>query len=100
MINDNLVRQTIRDIDKLTKMLRESYVYEDENEVYNDEVYQEEPVYDEVNVDDKLSQIRSLALSGIQEYAENVDDPNYEVFKKIWMLCDKATSNKEQKNEQ
>lgn len=100
MINDSLVRQTIRDIDKLTKMLRESYVYEDENEVYNDEVYQEEPVYDEVNVDDKLSQIRSLALSGIQEYAENVDDSNYEVFKKIWMLCDKATSNKEQKNEQ
>ena len=98
MINDSLVRQTIRDIDKLTKILRESYVYEDDD-VYDDSSYDEELDNEIPQVNDKLGEIRQLALSGIQEYAQNVDDPNYEVFKKIWMLCDKACSNKDKVSE-
>ena len=45
---------------------------------------------------DKVNQIRMIALDGIQEYAENVDDPNYEFFKKIWLMCDKVCSEKEE----
>ena len=56
MISDSLVRQTIRDIDKLTKMLRESYVYEDENE----DIVNEEKVIDEVVSDNIKSDTEQI----------------------------------------
>ena len=101
------------------RLLREGYL--DGNSSMNDEyVENDEPMYgdemmsrqqpqmrggdednDEVNMadgdtSDKINQIRMLALDGIQEYAENVDDPNYEFFKKIWLMCDKVCSEKEE----
>ena len=48
----------------------------------------------EKTVDEKINQIRSLALEGIQEFAEQVDSEEYQIFKNIWMTCDKFYSNK------
>ena len=46
--------------------------------------------------DDKISQIREIALQGLQEYAEDVDSPLYEFYKKVWLMCDKAVSEKKE----
>lgn len=46
--------------------------------------------------DDKISQIREIALSGLQEYAEDVDSPLYQFYKKVWLMCDKAVSDTEE----
>lgn len=42
-----------------------------------------------------VDQIRQVALSGIQQFAQNVDSPEYEFFKKVWLMCDKLMSDKE-----
>lgn len=39
--------------------------------------------------DDLVNKIRKMALSGMSELAENTDNPNYEILKKIWQFCDK-----------
>ena len=45
--------------------------------------------------EDKVNQIRALALEGIQDFAEQVDSEEYQFYKKVWMLCDKMCSEKE-----
>ena len=43
-----------------------------------------------VDVADDINQIRELALNGIQEYSNDVESEEYNIFKKrIWMECDK-----------
>ena len=39
--------------------------------------------------DDLVDKIRKMALSGMSDLAENTDNPNYEILKKIWQFCDK-----------
>ena len=36
-----------------------------------------------------------VALDGIQEYADDVDSEEYDFFKKIWLMCDKVCSEKD-----
>lgn len=64
----------------------------------DDESYPEE--YNEtengdVKNDSKVIQIRKIAIQGLQEYSHDVDSENYQFFKKIWLMCDKAVSSKE-----
>lgn len=90
----------LNDIDKYSKILKESYVFDDKDdydeyddtESYDDE---EQPLSQVNNISEKISQIRTLALDGIQEYAKDVDSKEYDFFKKIWLMCDKVTSEKE-----
>lgn len=96
--------ETVKDIERLSKLLKESYVFDDEDmdtddigEIqYNeDEMIEDEPIKEKCcGADDKINQIRSLALEGIQEFAEQVDSEEYQIFKNIWMSCDKFYSNK------
>jgi hypothetical protein len=63
------------------------------NEVPNDEVApQEENI---ASNDERIAQIREIALGGLQDYAHDVDGEEYQFFKKIWLMCDKAVSEKE-----
>lgn len=41
-----------------------------------------------------LKQIRILSLKGITQLAENPEDPNYDILKKIWVIVDKNTVEK------
>ncbi len=76
-----------------------------ENDNYNmDESEDEEvpmdnaPQVEENNgnsgVEDILKQIRILSLKGITQLAENPEDPNYDILKKIWVIVDKNTVEK------
>jgi hypothetical protein len=42
--------------------------------------------------DERISQIREIALDGLQEYCEDVDSEMYQFYKKVWLMCDKAVS--------
>ena len=54
----------------------------------------EEPLDGQLSGDEKISQIREIALQGLQEYANDVDTEAYQLYKKIWLMCDKAFSEK------
>ncbi len=92
------LQETVRDIERLSKLLKESYVFDEEDaemeEMPQDDMIDDEPMESPCCADDKINQIRSLALEGIQEFAEQVDSEEYQIFKNIWMSCDKFYSNK------
>ena len=50
--------------------------------------------------DERIAQIREVALGGLQDYAHDVDGEEYQFFKKIWLMCDKAVSEKYSVGEQ
>jgi hypothetical protein len=94
-------KKTVKDIERLSKILQESYVFDDEDMEIDETPYadeedmvEDEPTQNTPKGDDKINQIRSIALSGIQEFAEHVDSDEYQIFKNIWMSCDKFYSNK------
>jgi hypothetical protein len=45
--------------------------------------------------DERIAQIREIALDGLQDYAQDVDCEAYQFYKKIWLMCDKAVSEKD-----
>lgn len=45
--------------------------------------------------DERIAQIREIALEGLQDYAQDVDCEAYQFYKKIWLMCDKAVSEKD-----
>lgn len=92
MLKDMNIKETINEIENLSKLLRESYVFDDNDSDFSyeeDEQVIDEPIKDEVKSCDNISQIRSLALNGIQDFAENVESEEYQFYKKVWLLCDK-----------
>lgn len=98
------IEKTVNDIERLSKLLKESYVFDDadvemEDMTQYDETIDEEPMEEPCCADEKINQIRSLALEGIQEFAEQVDSEEYQIFKNIWMSCDKFYSNKNKEKE-
>lgn len=69
--------------------------YETQNDMNHDIPNEEIPKDDNEiqcqnnNCDDLVNKIRKMALSGMSELAEDTDNPNYEILKKIWQFCDK-----------
>jgi len=45
--------------------------------------------------DERIAHIREIALDGLQDYAQDVDSEAYQFYKKIWLMCDKAVSEKD-----
>lgn len=95
------IRSFMNKIDETAKMLKEAYVYEDDMEMGDEEtvVDGEEPIDGELCSEDKgkeyVDAIRKSALQGIQVFADDVDCPSYQFFKKVFMLADKVLSEKE-----
>lgn len=44
---------------------------------------------------DGILKIRDIALEGLQNHSSDVDGEKYQFYKKIWLMCDKALSEKE-----
>ena len=98
-----------RQIDNYKRMLNEAYTLNDD--IASDEVdptagdVEALPSEDDTNEDDSLNgeadieniinNIRELTLQGIQAYAQDVQNPRYDLLKKIWLLCDKRLSEEE-----
>jgi hypothetical protein len=47
------------------------------------------------DVQQYVDQIRQISLTGIQQFAQDVDSQEYDFFKKVWLMCDKLMSEKE-----
>lgn len=82
--------------EKFMKIIKESYIMDSEDmgdfseeEVADEQEFQEEDGADDI---DKINQIRSMALEGIQAYANDVNSEFYQFYKKVWMMCDKICS--------
>jgi hypothetical protein len=67
-------------------------VPEQEVETVGEEIPQEGNI---AKKDERITKIREIALQGLQDYAHNVDTEQYQFYKKIWLMCDKAVSEKE-----
>lgn len=94
------MRELIDEVNRLSQILKESYIFDGEEEMPVEEpMMGDEMMADEElpisQTEDKVNQIRTLALDGIQEYAEQVDSEEYQFFKKVWMMCDKVCSEKD-----
>jgi hypothetical protein len=91
------VHEVLTEMVALSQTLSEGYIFDDKNE---DEMGIDPSLEDDLSMgqtEDKVNQIRELALSGIQEYAQDVDSKEYDFFKKVWLMCDKVCSEKEEK---
>ena len=96
--------KTMRELNSLSKILKEAYVFDEaDNEMPREgmqgeedgEMYDNEEMESEMqdgHTNDIIDKIRMLALDGIQKYSEDVDNEWYITFKKIWMMCDKCLS--------
>lgn len=89
------IREFIKKIDETSSLLKEAYVYEDdmESDGIDGEVIEDETPMN--NGKEHVDAIRQAALKGIQAFAEDVDSPSYQFFKKVFMLADKVLSEKE-----
>lgn len=93
---DRLVNDTLKELDEYTKLINESYVFNDDEEPMEDEEMLDDEYTEETcHSTEEINQIRMLALDGIQEYADDVDSEEYDFFKKIWLMCDKVCSEKD-----
>lgn len=95
------------DYNKLVKTLKESYVFDDEavsdvptendipseTEPMDNTEMAQEPTQDDASMD-RVAQIRKVAIDGIQEYADDINNPLYEFYKKIFNECDKVMTDK------
>lgn len=61
----------------------------------------EEPVEEpqEMGADKLLADIRKMSINGLAKLADNPDDPNYEMLKKIFLMLDKAVTEKQEQRE-
>lgn len=94
------MKRLTEDIEKCFNILKESYVFNDmEDEEYNVEAELPNEEGQTMTSDDRINQIRTIALEGIQEFAQDVTNPQYEFYKKVWTMCDKViTDNSKQQD--
>lgn len=111
----NSIKEAIYNLDRVERMLREDLGYgepmgyddmaqggEDIRHYRGNEGEQMNMPQEEQNTDmnlsksdERIAQIREIALDGLQDYAEDVDCEAYQFYKKIWLMCDKAVSEKD-----
>lgn len=107
----DFITRTLRSLNESSKILKEAFDFDDrDGELYQDEEMEPQDEYDNVEnghddkgmngedlsqQDDRIARIREVALEGLQEYAEDVDSELYQFYKKIWLMCDKAVSEKD-----
>lgn len=78
----------------------------DEMDMFDDEQIEEpmdepisKPEDSEMGADELINDIRKKALKAMANLADTPEDPNYEVLKKIFMMLDKAVSEKQEQRE-
>lgn len=101
----SFIERTLRELKKSTEILKEAYDFDqrDEELEQDSEINPEDEYIDGKEMDgqdlsqqdDRIARIREVALEGLQEYADKVDSEIYQFYKKIWLMCDKAVSEKD-----
>lgn len=103
---------TIKEISsKMPKSINEAInfnddmAYEDNDmEMVGDESMEEPmeaPIEEpqEAGAEKLLADIRKMSINGLAKLADNPDDPNYEMLKKIFLMLDKAVTEKQEQRE-
>ena len=81
--------------DDVTSDEVDSTVGEVEPSPSEDVANEDNPLNGEIDIENIINNIRELTLQGIQAYAQDVQNPRYELLKKIWILCDKCLTEEE-----
>lgn len=92
--------KTLKELEQYTNLIKESYVFDEEDMDMPIDGGEQPMMDDEMPMADateKINQIRSMALEGIEMFKDDVDSEEYDFFKKIWLMCDKVCSQKENK---
>ena len=112
------VRDIINDINRTIRFMNEAYMMDDEDAISPEAVepemedvpqeempmrqQQQQPQQQgEENTtnlaakDERIIQMRELALQGLQDFADDVENPFYDFYKKVWLETDKMCSHKE-----
>ena len=66
------------------------------------DLHKEEPMEtpsEDMGADALLSDIRKKAINGMAKLADTPEDPNYEMLKKIFLMLDKAVTEKQEQRE-
>jgi hypothetical protein len=110
----NTMRNNITQIKKFSSRMpktineainfNDDMAYEGEDMEMMDEPMEEpmeEPVEEpqEMGAEKLLADIRKMSINGLAKLADNPDDPNYEMLKKIFLMLDKAVSEKQEQRE-
>ncbi len=104
------LKEDIKDIKRFTsvmpKTLNESLGFNEDVEMDEpiEEPEPEMPAHEEpeeeaptgMDVKAFIDDIRKKSLKGMAQLADNPDDPNYDILKKIWQICDKAYNDQKQ----
>ena len=86
----------------------EDMAYGDEDMDMMDDESMEEPMEEPMDApveeqgagaEKLLADIRKMSINGLAKLADNPDDPNYEMLKKIFLMLDKAVSEKQEQRE-
>lgn len=87
----------------------EDMAYGDEDMDMMDDEPMEEPVEEPMDApveepqgagaEKLLADIRKMSINGLAKLADNPDDPNYEMLKKIFLMLDKAVAEKQEQRE-
>ena len=109
----NNARHILNELRNYRKAVKESYLSEElptNDEDFENQVPHEEDEHEMMNNDEEhsaidmddnevVNNIRKLSLKGIQKYSEEVSNPLYEFYKKIWAECDKLITDAVKKQE-
>lgn len=102
MKKNNSVRETINEMRKISRLMREGYLY-DEEMPQDEAPMGEEPMEEDPRgeggmstsqqisqFDERIAKIREICLDGLKEYAEDVNSAQYGFFKKTFLEADKV----------
>jgi hypothetical protein len=102
--NNNYYEDILAEINKTFDLFTEAYSFADDSNAKQAErniAHSKSPLefalkdknnYSNYNVQEAsnlISQIRKLALQGISKLSDATNMPEYDIFKKIWTLCEK-----------
>lgn len=97
-MSTNILIEAQDHLNMANRILKEDYGigYDEMEQEVPQEQYEEEPHEENIaRGDERISRIREVALEGLQDYAHDVDSEQYQFYKKIWLMCDKAVSEKD-----
>ena len=87
----------------------DNMAYENDDMDMMDDEPMEEPIEEpmespveepqDMGADKLLADIRKMSINGLAKLADNPDDPNYEMLKKIFLMLDKAVTEKQEQRE-
>ena len=112
--NSNNIKMIQKMSSRIPKSINEAINFNDNVAYENEDIEMmdepmEEPIEEpiespveepqDMGADKLLADIRKMSINGLAKLADNPDDPNYEMLKKIFLMLDKAVTEKQEQRE-